>query len=195
MAERKQERRRYFRVSDLVGLNYRLLSEDERELAMDARPSSLKTLLGQIEEQINVALASMKNSSPELHTLLDLYNQKINLAFGHGLADASQETGQSIRACRVNLSACGIAFACDDQPVLNQHMQLDLILYPSNLRLQLIAAVIACEAHEGEDGAYLIRADFVNIADADQEMLVQHVIKRQAQQLKEQREEAEKSDD
>jgi len=189
------ERRRYFRVSDLVGLNYRLLAENERELAMGAQPSSLKSLLGQIEEQINVSLLALKNSSPELHKLLDLYNQKINLAFGHGLADSSQDTGQSIRACQVNLSACGIAFACDEQASLNQHMLLELTLYPSNIRLQLVAAVIATEPYDGEGGKYLVRADFVNIADADQELLVQHVIKRQAMQLKEQRERSEKPTD
>lgn len=131
--------------------------------------------------------------NPEVAHLLDLYNQKINLAFGHGLADKTQDTEFSIRACQVNLSACGIAFPCAEFAPLNQHIAIDLTLYPNNLRLQLLAAVIACDDIDDTNGdvdrehAYLVRADFVHITDADQELLVQHIIRRQAQQLSEER--------
>lgn len=193
MVAESKERRRYFRVSDLVGMRYRFLTEGEKELATMAQPSSLKGLLGQIESQINVALLSLKTVNPEVAHLLDLYNQKINLAFGHGLADKTQDAEFSLRACQVNLSACGIAFPCTEFAPLNQYIAIDLTLYPNNIRLQLIAAVIACHEvdsiSDGVDGenAYLIRADFVQLADADQELLVQHILRRQAQQLNEQR--------
>ena len=68
------ERRRYFRVSDLVGIKYRLLSEGERDLATQEKPTSLKSLLGQIEEQISIKLASIQVAQPEVHQLLDLFN-------------------------------------------------------------------------------------------------------------------------
>jgi len=194
MIDQGDERRRYFRVSDLIGMSYRFLSEGERELVAQAQPSSLKGLLGQIEKQINVALLSLRTAHPDVAHLLDLYNQKINLAFGHGLADKEQDPERSVRARQVNLSACGIAFPCSEFASLNQHMAIDLTLYPSNIRLQLTAAVIACDEvdtvinidADGEN-PYLIRADFVHISDTDQEILVQHVIKRQAQQLSDQR--------
>jgi len=184
------ERRRYFRVTDLVGLRYKFLSDGECELAVQAQPTSLKSLLSQIENQIVTDMVVIQNTHPEIHHVLDLFNQKINLAFGHGLAKGSEEDmGESTRACHVNLSACGIVFSCAKAAVLGQYVSLALTLYPSNIRLNLLAAVIASEHHEDEadDSKYLIRADFVNIADADQEVLVQHVIKRQAHQLQEQR--------
>jgi c-di-GMP-binding flagellar brake protein YcgR len=186
----QNERRRYFRVTDLVGISYRFLTENESELAAQAQPASLKHLLGQIEDQINVVLQSLRYREPDIHQVLELFNQKINLAFGHGLADRDQELGQSMRACRVNISASGIGFPSPEPAHLNQHIELDLTLFPSNIRLHLIAAVIACEEFEApeDDNRYLLRADFVNISDADQELLVQHVIKRQATQLKELRE-------
>jgi len=188
------ERRRYFRVTDLVGLNYRFLSEGERDLAMSAQPTSLNNLLATIEEEIVVILHSLKLQNPELHRLMDLFNQKINLAFGHGLADKNQHSGASIRACQVSISACGIAFPCREEAQLGQTLALDLTLYPSNLRLQLMASVISCEPHphSSKDEPYLLRADFENLSDNDQELLVQHVIKRQAHQLKDQREGGEK---
>jgi len=190
MADSQPERRRYFRVSDLIGISYRFLSEGERELAVQTQPTSLKSLLGQIENQINVSLLSLKTTNPQVYQLLDLYNQKINLAFGHGFADQEQEPVQSAQACQVSLSACGIAFPCNDHASLNQNMEIELTIYPDNLRLQLLAAVISCDEYqdEADQNPYLIRADFINISDTDQEILVQHVIKRQAQQLSKRRE-------
>ena len=184
------ERRRYFRVTDLVGISYRFLSGDESDLATQAQPATLRNLLAQMDEQIAVLLQSLRHREPDVHQLLNLFNQKINLAFGHGLADKDQENGQSMRACRVNISASGIGFPSPDKASLNQHIELDLTLFPSNIRMRLIAAVISCDEYAlpEDENRYLIRADFVNIADADQELLVQHVIKRQAMQLKESRE-------
>lgn len=184
------ERRRYFRVTDLVGLRYRFLSDGETDLAVQAQPSSLKSLLSQIEHQISTDLTVIKHSHPEIHNVLDLFNQKINLAFGHGVASGDEDDlEQSTSACKVNLSACGIAFPSEQSAALNQHVHLELTLYPSNSRLQLLAAVIACDGlDESVDGkSYLVRADFVNVSEMDQEILVQHVIKRQVQVLKEQR--------
>ena len=196
MSAQHHERRRYFRVTDLIGLNYRLLNDGERELAIRAQPSSLRSLLTQMDEQIAVALQSIKGVSADLHLLLDLFNQKINLAFGHGIAGQAADYEQAMKACQVNLSACGIAFPCHETMALNQHMLIEITLFPNNIKLQLLAAVIACEDHpEATDNCpYLVRADFTNISDADQELLVQHVIKRQGQQLKEQREEQERGD-
>jgi len=190
MTAQQDERRRYFRVSDLIGVRYRLLSSNETELAVQAQPSSLKGVLSQMDGQIAIALASLKKYNAEIHTLLDLYNQKINLVIGHGLAGIDEVEAEPMRACQVNLSACGISFPSPDFATLNQHVEIELNLYQSSVNLRLIAAVIACEDYldEVNKNTHLIRANFVNISDTDQELLIQYVIKRQAQQLNEQRE-------
>ena len=161
MTTLQHERRRYFRVSDLIGVRYRFLSDDETDLAVQAQPSSLKSLLSQMDEQIIIALAKLKNTEPEVHTLLDLYNRKIDLMIGHGLANTSEDTAESMRACQVNLSACGIAFPSSEFASLNQHIEIELSLYQSNVNLQLLAAVIACEGYidEVNEHTHLIRAD------------------------------------
>lgn len=186
----KNERRRYFRVSDLIGLHYRFLTEGELDLAVKQQPISLKGVLGQIESEIARNLIEIRNTQPEIHQLLDLMNQKINLAFGHGLSEGEGGSEQSIKASQVSLSACGIAFSCNESAALNQHLSLELTLFPKNSRLQLLAAVISCDQFEDEthQDEYLIRADFVNTPDVDQEVLVQHVITRQVQQIKDDRE-------
>ncbi len=183
-----QERRRYFRVTDLVGLRCQFLSQDEQALAIQAKPSSLKDLLKQIDNEVMANLAIIQSSQPEVYRLLDLLNQKINLALG---ADNNKEEDLDTTSniCSVNLSACGLAFPSDKPATLNQYISLELTLYPNNIRLTLLAAAIACDRYEEESerNKYIIRADFVDISDANQEVLVQHVIKRQSMQLKQQR--------
>jgi len=182
----ESERRRYFRVSDLVGLNYRFISTGERDLALASQPASLNSLLSTMESEITVILQSLKQNNPELQRLLELYNEKINLAFGHGIANKEHENANSVRACQVSISACGIAFPSLDQAELGQTVALDLTLYPSNMRLQLMATVISCiDSRPAETSdPYIVRADFDALSDSDQELLVHHVIKRQAHQLK-----------
>jgi len=188
----ENERRRYFRVTDLVGLKCHFLNEGERDLAVQSQPTSLKGLLGQIEEQISTSMSLIENPHPEIHQILDLFNQKINLAFGHGYASGEDDFEDATQACKVNLSACGIAFPSEESALLNQYISMELTLYPRNVRLNLLLAVISCDDFEGDssDAPYLIRADFVNVSDVDQESLVQHVIKRQVQQIKEERNES-----
>ncbi|MFT6030150.1 MAG: c-di-GMP-binding flagellar brake protein YcgR [Oleiphilaceae bacterium] len=188
MLKSNQERRRYFRVTDLVGLRYQFLSQDEQALAIQAKPSSLKDLLKQIDYEVLANLAIIQSSQPEVYRLLDLLNQKINMALG---SDKDQEAGLDTtnNVCSVNLSACGLAFPTDKPAALNQYISLELILYPNNVRLSLLSAAISCDRYEEESerNKYVIRADFVDISEVNQEVLVQHVIKRQAMQLKQQR--------
>ena len=188
MMKSSQERRRYFRVTDLVGLRYQFLSQDEQALAIQARPSSRKDLLAQIDNEVLAGMALIQSSQPEVHRLLDLLNQKINLALGNE-ETAGVIDGADGNICSVNLSACGLAFPAKNAATLNQYISLELTLYPNNIRLTLLAAVISTDRYEDESerNKYIIRADFVDISDANQEVLVQHVIKRQAMQLKQQR--------
>lgn len=185
----EDERRRYFRMDDLIGMRFRPLSDDETQQASQAKPSSLKSLLSQMDEEITVALSRTQKSDPEAYHIMSLFNQKLNLIMGHGLI-GGDESLASLRACRVNLSACGIAFPSASAVELNQYIEIELSLNQGNMHITLIAAVIACEGYVDKvnNHTHLIRADFSNISDVDQEHLIQYVIKRQAQQLSDQRE-------
>jgi len=184
----QNERRRYFRVTDMIGLRYQLLSEDQQALAAQSKPGSLKDLLKDIDGQLMASLAIIQSSHTEVSRALDLLNQKINLALNAEQL-IENEALEHNGLVNVNLSACGLAFSAEHAADLNQYLALELTLYPNNIRLNLMAAVIGCDQYQEDDGKtrYLIRANFIDISDASQEVLVQHVIKRQAQQLKQQR--------
>lgn len=187
MTALENERRRYFRMNDLIGMRYRLLSEGETQLAIEAKPSSLKNLLSQVDEELTIALAQIKHTDSKTYHVLNVFNQKLNLVMGQGeeKSTINDKNLACIRACQVNLSACGIAFPAYSPAKLNQHIEIELNLNQGNINLTLLAAVISCEdaLDEVNENTHIIRADYIDISDVDQEYLIQYIIKRQAQQL------------
>ncbi len=178
------ERRRYFRVSDNVAIRYKVVGEDERIGQQSLVEEDSLTML---ENKISAALEPLRSSNPHLLEVLNLFNQKINL-----FSQNNEELGASLKGPQqlVNLSACGIAFPVNEQLDLNQQILLDLTLYPSNIPLRLAASVIGCEvdASNNAEAGYLLRADFLDLSVADQEVLVQHVMRCQNTQLRRARE-------
>lgn len=189
MHDSNQERRRYFRIVDQVAISYRLLSEEEG-VATGVGVNSPAALIVQLENQISASLETLRSVQPQVHELLELFNRKINLVLSLDDSISQPDSEQQKRSQQVNISACGIAFPSHEQLRPNDKILLDLTLFPSNVCLKLVAAVIGNELLPepiGED-AYMIRADFVDITSNEQEVLVQHIIKRQTVQLKERRE-------
>lgn len=174
---------------DQVAISYRLLSEEEG-VATGVGINSPAALIVQLENQISASLETLRSAQPQVHELLELFNRKINLVLSLDDSISPPDSEQQKRSQQVNISACGIAFPSHEQLRPNDKILLDLTLFPSNVCLKLVAVVIGCEPLSepiGED-AHMIRADFVDITSNEQEVLVQHVIKRQTLQLKERRE-------
>ena len=189
MQNNQQERRRYFRIVDQVAIGYRRLSDEEGAVT-GIGINSPAALIVQLENQISASLETLRSAQPQVHELLELFNRKINLVLSLDEAISEPESEQKKRSQQVNISACGIAFPSHEQLQPNDKILLDLTLFPSNVCLKLIAVVIGSDLLEEPigDDAYIIRADFVEITSNEQEVLVQHVIKRQTLQLKERRE-------
>ncbi|UZE95541.1 PilZ domain-containing protein [Alkalimarinus alittae] len=193
MHNNNQERRRYFRIVDQVAISYRLLSEEEGAAA-GLGINSPAALVVQLENQISASLETLRSIQPQVHELLELFNRKINLVLALDDSISESDSDQIKRAQQVNISACGIAFPSNEQLKPNDKILLELTLFPSNICLKMVSVVIGSELLEEPVGndAYIIRADFLDISSNEQEVLVQHIIKRQTMQLKERRESRQK---
>ncbi len=189
MLNDQQERRRYFRITDQVAISYHLLNDtDDAETGVNMNAPS--AMIAQLENDITASLEILRSVQPQVHQLLELYNRKINLVLSLDKSLSEPVSDQVKRSQQVNISACGIAFPSNEQLKPNQKILMDLTLFPSNISLKLAAVVIGSHLLDepiGED-CYIARADFVDITNNEQEVLVQHVIKRQTLQLKERRE-------
>lgn len=182
------ERRRYFRVADQLLIGYSVVPEEEMPAKIRHSPDI--TAIGKLDNLIAESLSRVRVQNPSVAEVLELFNRKINLTLS--LDEKRLQTISAVEkgVKEVNLSACGIAFPVLDALSIGCQLHLDITLLPSYINLSVEAQVIACAKHQHpEDGDdYLVRVDFLNLSDVDQELLVQHVIKCQTQELKARRE-------
>jgi len=186
----RQDRRRYFRINDWVGLSYRAL--DQRELVACSDADNVQISSAQVIETIDRELAAALNvlwqSNPSAANVIGLLNKKLDFIaaeleldyFGGGLIKHQQT--------QVNLSACGIAFECDERFDVGVVLELNLLLKPVNSTIKLRGCVNACDrVAAGSGKPYLLRIDFLDTDTHVREELIQHIVRRQSMQLSERR--------
>lgn len=193
-----EERRRFFRIDDSMRVAYRCLgSEEARVFARQAREQGGNfDYAANFDNRIQTLLDACRVQAPIAAEVLDLLNKKLNfivqqLDIDNGLMQSIAYTMKP-----VNISACGMAFAVTEKLPAGQAVQLDMLLHPSELHVMTMARVIACEPIDNtEAGAvdeqgeqqYFLRLDFVEINNTDQELLIQHIVKRQSALFKQQK--------
>ena len=187
----KQDRRRYFRINDLVGLSYQPIGQHAQTLPVDDVDNvqiAAAQVLKSVDDELNAALSALWKNNPATASALGLLNKKLDIIAAEIDLDYASFKGLKAEPTQVNLSACGIAFECEDQFEAGQRLEIHLILKPVNTHLSMIGRVVACEyTEEGRDKPFLVRIDFDEIGRNAQEELIQHIVRRQSDQLGAQR--------
>ena len=186
----EQDRRRYFRINDWVGLSYCALGAQDLELYGDADNIQISStqILGIIQKELSGALNLLWQSNPQAANVIGLMNKKLDFVISEMELDYLQGGVLQHEPTRVNISACGMAFECDEQFDAGQMLELNLLLKPANSKLKLQGCVTACgRAEAGSKKPYVLRIDFVGTDTAVREELIQHIVRRQSIQLSEQR--------
>jgi c-di-GMP-binding flagellar brake protein YcgR len=179
------EKRRYYRINDIVGLKYSVNqphAESDSDIAHEL-VVTLPHVLARIDREFNRAANILCQENAVLAEALCLLNKKIEL-----LSDAvyprESFDGTDLHDIPVNISACGIAFLTDVPLECGTCIHLALSLKPSNAVLEFDGKVVACDdALDREDGRMLLRVEFVDANPISQEELIQHIVQRQCLQL------------
>lgn len=183
------DRRRYFRISDSLGVAYKVISDEHLgEDRVQAEPVRVFQLLEEQDRHIDQLLGRLNDRDPLVAELARALNQKLNSLVNQLEMESRLIEQIAHRVCEVNISACGLGFPVEEAMVPGTSVQLDLVLLPERQRLLTEAMVISCEPRV--EGHYA-RLDFVDMAPGDQEMLIQHIVKRQGDLLRTAREQAE----
>lgn len=183
------DRRRYFRISDSLGVAYKVISDEHLgEDRVQAEPVRVFQLLEEQDRHIDQLLGRLNDRDPLVAELARALNQKLNSLVNQLEMESRLIEQIAHRVCEVNISACGLGFPVEEAMVPGTRVQLDLVLLPERQRLLTEAMVISCEPRV--EGHYA-RLDFVDMAPGDQEMLIQHIVKRQGDLLRTAREQAE----
>ena len=190
-----EERRRYFRIDDFMGLSYRRLgAEEAKAFARQAREHGNNfDYAANFDNRIQTLLDACRIQSPLAAELVDLMNKKLNFVIQQMDIDSALMQNIAYTMKQVNVSACGMAFANEEPLEKGQQLQLDIILHPSELHVTAMAQVVDCVPLDIEDAVdgmcCFVRLDFTEINSNDQELLIQHIVKRQAALLKQRRHE------
>ncbi|MBD9481702.1 PilZ domain-containing protein [Pseudomonas sp. PDM14] len=175
------DRREYYRIEDLIALDFSLLSGPEA-LASDALHDSspLFNLLSDLHLMDFESQHLLRHISERDRTLanyLKVMNKRIDL-LGQALA---QNLVRDIGAPRqVSLSEGGISFNHPQPVAQDSHLALKMVLMPQALGLLLRAKVVHCQAQA--DGQFEIGTEFEAMTDAQRQLLARHILQKQAQQ-------------
>jgi len=184
MAQR--DRRRYFRINDWVDISYRSLDEITPEApetqAFNVRIETAQ-VLASLDKELQEAMNLLWQNNPLTANALSLINKKLNVVTTElNLTSSVHPEGEGV-ASRVNISACGIAFETDDRYPPGELLELNLTLKPEGNQVRLKGQVVACEKAPESEKACLLRVNFIQLDAAIEEELIQHIVRRQSQQL------------
>lgn len=178
------ERRRYFRINGRIGLSYDLLDQshdhDPRE-QLDEKALDIWDRISDQDEKINSLLTELANENPKVAELISTLNQKMERLVRQMVLDSQLVDNLANRVRQVNISACGVAFVNDVDVPLKTRIALDLKLLPKNNIVRANGMVVGCD--QTEEGYYW-RIDFYDIKPAAQEALIQHIVQKQSEQLR-----------
>ncbi|GAB1258467.1 PilZ domain-containing protein [Aurantivibrio plasticivorans] len=170
-----QERRRFFRITDTVGVAYRILEEGELPNPEDIAPLLAAQDFSKLQQLIN----SYGKKDPELAIILKLMNAKMTTLINELNIEARMTERMSQHLQEVNISACGMGFHTDEQISVGQVLALDMVLYPSDQHVHCFGELVASEPALDGRGFYT-RVNFTGLDEYDRELLIQHIVQRQS---------------
>ncbi len=186
------ERRKYFRIDDHVMLKYRLVPEEEVQFTLDRLRTplpnafSLSSDFAELKQEMVVLKRSVERTSPQVAQYLALIDKKMDMVAKVLLI---QNMGSDEHLWRkVNLGAGGMSFDSHVEISEGAVLEIKLGLLPSHAGLRTLGKVIRCSKRDENKTGYEVAVCFIHVRDSDRELLVQHVLWRQAQTLREQRE-------
>ena len=178
-----EERRRFFRIDDQLGVTWRRLTEEE-SLGVVVRaenPMDDQSTLSQCNKSIELILPQVTASEPMIGELLGVLDRKLNLVLERLAENPDREEDFSHPIQTVNISACGMAMMLEEPLELGDGVYLELLLLPERFIVSTHGRIVGSSP---KDDQYHTRIDFKGMHNEDQEIMIQHLVKRQSAQIK-----------
>ncbi len=193
------ERREFYRINDTISLTYKVLqaANMEQQILKAKHGYSdlgdLRNALFCIDARLDTIGNQLAKEFPLISEMLTLINKKI--ALHERIMRFDEYDDNTFTMVReVNLSASGVAFSSETALTEGTHLKLEIVTYPEHNYIPVYARVVSCRQNqESNSSDYTIAVEFEAISERDQERLMNHVLKKQAEGLKQQREEQAKN--
>lgn len=180
-----EERRRYFRIDDIIGIKTEVIPQQEVQQKLqqfwdNQHQFSLRNEFNYELEQHQTDLKHIKIKMPEVGRYLDLLQKQLDMLTEKVVKGEDQFVEEEIH---VNLSAQGLSFYSDEVVHASEIVEMHLKLLPGHQKIVVFSKVINCIKDKDRPGKYKVALDFEHIHDADREILVKHVHGKQMRAL------------
>jgi len=189
------ERREYFRIDDEVQLKVRPIGEAD-VAAIDARINdkmpdrfTVAANFAVSSRQMSRVLHSFAADTPDVGRYLKMVDQKLNhLARLFVLEESARG---DFLPMHVNLSAGGLVFPSPVEHVPGTLLEISMVLHPSITGILSMSKVVYCErlVEAARGYPWQIAVEYSHIREADRDLLVSHIINRETELLRRQRDE------
>ncbi len=187
------DRRRFFRIDDEVNLFYKIVDEQEvfsaSQVTNDLLSNcSLVTALDMLDQESRLVMYRIEKNDPEIAEYLKIQESKISLIAQAVMSQGNDFSKGDMR--NANISASGLAFECENLIKEGDFLEIKLLLTSCLAVIVIYGKVVYCKETEKGEAVmpYLIGIDYINMKEQDREVLIKHVVKRQMQQIRENKE-------
>jgi len=181
-----KNRREYYRINDEIALHLRLLAEEAPHASVafpeDAVLFSQLEALQELELQTQPLLHQLAERDATLANCLRLFDKRTKLLTQTVLQQIDTDFGSQQQ---VNLSEAGLSMVYPQELLAGRRLALKILLPARVHALLLCARIIYCQV---VDGGYSVGLEFENLNEIQRQVLARHILQRQAQQRRQQRE-------
>lgn len=187
-----EDRRGFFRINVEVSLFYKKI--DEKQLAEPHQVSgailnrcSLATALEMMAQDSALLLHRLEKNLPDVAEYLKLIDAKIDLITQTVLMTDFQVNENDTR--HINVSATGMAFHSETALTTGDYLEIKIMLISSMEIVVSYGRVVYCNKESSDDCGYpyVVGIDFINMKDEDREVLIKYVVKKQLQQIRDEK--------
>ncbi len=190
----RRENRRSFRIKETVYLRHEVISESEfaggieRRRIKSGNGEGLRSRLIDIDARLDEKLFLLKTTAEQIAGCLELLNQKIDIAINQLPAVVEQKTSLATEAPRLcEISADGMVFGAADPYAPETKLALRLLLETDSRYVETFCRVVRlADPPDPDDHArpHGIAVEFVGMAPAQKEILIQHLFSRESETLR-----------
>ncbi|MFT5419713.1 MAG: hypothetical protein ACI9D5_000454 [Candidatus Endobugula sp.] len=188
MKESGDNRRRFFRIIDALGVSYRVMSGKESTANSDEDEGAVQfvdtlSVMNDYNTLIQSSLEKIKTKDEHAAIAIEQLNKKVDTILMMLELDSLITQRACHRVEEASISASGIAFPIEESLQSNTYLALDLLLRPSSKHVNAVGKVIACDRLSAES-LYYLRVEFTEMMEKDREILIQHIVQRQGTLLR-----------
>jgi hypothetical protein len=176
------DKRKYFRIDDVMFLSYRLISSAEvhsarnQDFRLPRHKFTYKANMDRLSRELHPLYNLIKLSDPDIALYLATLDKKINLLSEYLIED--NEAANDIEPQQVNIGAGGLAFISDEPFVLGVMLELQIKLLPEYIDVFSYGKVISCRQlqESTKQPAYKTAVEFEFMDDDVRDLITRHVL-------------------